>query len=74
VGREDNEYGDEAVDVYGTSYFADPQGNYVGDTASSDQEEILIRDLDLGLVREARDNFQFYRDRRPDSYDAISAP
>jgi N-carbamoylputrescine amidase len=46
----------------------------VGDTASSDQEEILIRDLDLGLVREARDNFQFYRDRRPDSYDAISAP
>ena len=74
VGREDNEYGDEAVQFYGTSYFADPMGNYVGDTASSENEEILIRDLDLSLVRQARDNFQFYRDRRPDTYDSITAP
>lgn len=74
VGREDNEYGDEAVDFYGSSYFADPQGNYVGDIASRTDEEILIRDLDLNLVREARDNFQFYRDRRPDTYGTITAP
>lgn len=74
VGREDNEYGDQAVEFYGSSYFADPKGNYVGDVASSSQEEILIRDLDLSQVRETRDGFQFYRDRRPDTYDAITAP
>lgn len=74
VGREDNEYGELAVDFYGSSYIADPQGNYVGDVASSAQEELVIRDLDLSKVRETRDNFQFYRDRRPDTYGAITAP
>lgn len=74
VGREDNEYGELAVDFYGSSYIADPQGNYVGDVASSAQEELVIRDLDLSRVRETRDNFQFYRDRRPDTYGAITAP
>lgn len=74
VGREDNEYGDQAVGFYGSSYFADPKGNYVGEVASSAQEEVLIRDLDLNLVRATRDDFQFYRDRRPDTYAAIAAP
>ena len=31
------------------------------------------RDLDLGLIREVRDGWQFYRDRRPDAYDEITA-
>ncbi len=74
VGREDNEYGDLAVDFYGSSYIADPKGNYVGEVASSQDEEILIRDLDLSLVRDTRDDFQFYRDRRPDTYGTITAP
>src|SRR5699024_4220513 len=39
-----------------------------------ENEENLIRDLDLSIVRQARDNFQFYRDRRPDTYDSITAP
>ena len=33
-----------------------------------------VRDLDMGLIREVRNNWQFYRDRRPDSYDPIVAP
>ncbi|GAA0310078.1 nitrilase-related carbon-nitrogen hydrolase [Kineococcus aurantiacus] len=74
VGREDNEYGDQAVDFYGTSYVVDPRGNYVGDRASSTDEELLVRDLDLSLVREARDEWQFYRDRRPDAYGPLVAP
>ena len=74
VGREDNEYGDEAVDFYGSSYVADPQGNYVGDIASRTDEEILIRDLDMSLVRGARDDFQFYRDRPPDTSGTSPAP
>lgn len=74
VGREDNEYGADAVDFYGSSYFVDPRGNYVGDVASSSTEELVVRDLDLDLVRTVRDSWQFYRDRRPDSYDAITKP
>lgn len=74
VGLEDNEYGELAVDFYGTSYVADPRGNYVGERGSSEQEELLIRDLDLDLIREVRNEWQFYRDRRPDAYGAIVAP
>lgn len=74
VGREDNEYGELAVDFYGTSYVADPRGNYVGERGSSSTEELLIRDLDLDLVREVRNEWQFYRDRRPDAYGALTAP
>lgn len=74
VGKEDNEYGELAVDFYGTSYVADPRGNFVGDRANSTDEAILIRDLDLGLIREVRDEWQFYRDRRPDAYGPIVAP
>ncbi|WP_353988122.1 nitrilase-related carbon-nitrogen hydrolase [Ruicaihuangia caeni] len=74
VGREDNEYGDDAVDFYGTSYFVDPRGNFVGDKASDSTEELVIRDLDLSLVRSVRNDWQFYRDRRPDAYGPIVAP
>ena len=38
------------------------------------QEELLVRDLDLDMVRQMRDDWQFYRDRRPDSYTAIARP
>ena len=31
-------------------------------------EEVLIRDLDMDMVQQMRDDWQFYRDRRPDSY------
>ena len=68
VGLEDNEYGDEAVNFYGTSQVVDPRGNYVGELGSGTDEEVLIRDLDLDMVRQMRDDWQFYRDRRPETY------
>lgn len=74
VGLEDNEYGDEAVFFYGNSQVVDPRGNYVGALGSSEHEEVLVRDLDLDLVRQMRDDWQFYRDRRPDTYGDITAP
>ncbi len=42
--------------------------------APTTDEELLIRDLDLDLVRQMRDDWQFYRDRRPDSYTPIAKP
>jgi beta-ureidopropionase len=74
VGKEDNEYGDLAVTFYGKSQFADPQGNIIGEYGSGETEEIVIRDLDLDMVKQVRDDWQFYRDRRPDSYTSIPKP
>jgi len=74
VGTESEEFGDLAVTFYGSSYFVDPRGNYVGDIASQDGSEVVTRDLDLGLIREVRNSWQFYRDRRPDSYEATVRP
>ena len=74
MGREDNEYGDEAVTFYGSSQFCDPQGNLVGAMGSDEKEEVVIRDLDLDMIRRVRNDWQFYRDRRPESYTSIPKP
>ena len=74
MGREDNEYGDLAVTFYGSSQFVDPQGNLVGPMGSQESEEVVIRDLDLDMIRQVRNAWQFYRDRRPDSYTEIAKP
>ncbi|WP_216897743.1 nitrilase-related carbon-nitrogen hydrolase [Nocardia alni] len=74
IGTETEEFGDDAVTFYGSSYFVDPRGNYVGEVASTGTEELVIRELDLDVVREVRGDWQFYRDRRPDSYDSIVTP
>ena len=58
---------------YGSSYFVDPRGQFVA-TASEDQDELLIADLDLDLIDEVRSVWQFYRDRRPESYGPLTAP
>ena len=70
VGVED--LGDD--DFYGTSYFVDPEGAFVGEPADDHEEELVVRVLDLDLLRVVRDRWQFYRDRRPDAYDDLTRP
>ncbi|HZD23616.1 MAG TPA: nitrilase-related carbon-nitrogen hydrolase [Acidimicrobiia bacterium] len=70
VGKE--EYGDN--DFYGSSYFVDPRGQLVGDSASDSDDEVIVRDLDLDMIDEVRKVWAFYRDRRPDAYDSLVAP
>ncbi|HEY6563968.1 MAG TPA: nitrilase-related carbon-nitrogen hydrolase [Pirellulaceae bacterium] len=60
-------------EFYGQSYFCDPRGQFLA-TAKRDQDDIVIADLDLDLIREVRNVWQFFRDRRPDSYESIVAP
>ena len=74
VGIESDEFGEEAVRFYGSSYFVGPRGTYVGDIASQGENELIIRDLDLDELTKARNDWQFYRDRRPESYDQITVP
>ncbi len=69
VGIED--LGDN--DFYGTSYFSNPRGQFVDGTASDQHEELLVRDLDLSLIDETRNQWAFYRDRRPDMYGPLTA-
>ena len=60
-------------EFYGMSYFCDPRGKIVAEAARA-VDAIVIADLDLDLIREVRNVWQFFRDRRPDSYDALVAP
>jgi len=46
----------------------------IGGYGSADAEEVVVRDLDLSLVRTVRNEWQFYRDRRPDTYVAVTRP
>jgi N-carbamoylputrescine amidase len=66
------EFGDN--DFYGTSYFVDPEGKFVGDVGHDHDPELIVRDLDLSLLDTVRDRWQFYRDRRPDSYGDLTKP
>ncbi len=54
-------------EFYGKSYFCDPYGKIVAQ-ASRERDELLVADLDLDLILEVRHKWQFFRDRRPESY------
>lgn len=58
---------------YGTSYFVNPRGQFVAE-ASEDKDELVVADLDLNLIDEVRQTWQFFRDRRPDAYDELVRP
>lgn len=59
-------------EFYGQSYFCTPRGQIVAE-GSRNTDDIVIADLDLDLIREVRNTWQFYRDRRPESYQALTA-
>lgn len=54
-------------EFYGQSYFCDPRGKFLA-VGSRDRDELVVADLDLDLIEEVRRTWQFYRDRRPESY------
>ena len=60
-------------EFYGRSYFVDPRGKIVAQAAEG-RDELLVADLNLDLIDEVRSTWQFYRDRRPDSYDNLVTP
>jgi N-carbamoylputrescine amidase len=59
------------IEFWGGSFLADPFGRIIA-KASHDAEEILIGEIDLGLIEETRRNWPFLRDRRIDSYAPIT--
>ncbi len=59
-------------EFYGQSYFCDPRGQFLA-VASRDRDELVVADLDLGMIQQVRNTWQFFRDRRPETYGAITA-
>ncbi|MBI5881915.1 MAG: acyltransferase [Elusimicrobia bacterium] len=55
---------------YGHSYFVNPRGEILAE-ASEDKDELVTADIDLDKIAEVRNTWQFYRDRRPETYEDI---
>jgi len=55
---------------YGTSYFVDPRGQFLAE-ASEDKDELLTAEFDLDMIDEVRSVWQFFRDRRPETYQKL---
>ena len=77
IGREDvepceaNAGQKSSLIFYGSSFIADETGELV-QSASRDQEEILVQTFDLDQVRDNRLSWGIFRDRRPEMYDDIT--
>ena len=59
-------------EFYGQSYFCDPRGQIIAQ-APRDEDALVVADLNLDMIREVRNTWQFFRDRRPESYTSLVA-
>jgi N-carbamoylputrescine amidase len=60
-------------EFYGQSYFCDPRGKILAE-AKRDTDELVVADLDLDVIRQVRNTWQFFRDRRPETYTGLVRP
>ena len=58
---------------YGSSYVVDPRGELLCE-ASEDETQLVTADMDMNKVREVRNLWQFFRDRRPETYGDLTRP
>lgn len=61
----------DGLEFWGSSFIAGPQGEIIAQ-ASTDQEEILLAEIDRALMEDVRQNWPFLRDRRIDAYGEIT--
>jgi N-carbamoylputrescine amidase len=58
-------------EFYGQSYFCDPRGQIIAQ-APRDEDALVVADLNLDMIREVRNTWQFFRDRRPETYESLA--
>jgi beta-ureidopropionase len=58
-------------EFYGTSYFCNPRGQIITE-GPRDKDAVVVADLDLDMIQEVRNVWQFFRDRRPETYEKIA--
>ena len=60
----------EIGEFYGNSYICDPKGEFIA-KAGQTEDELVYADCNFDEIEETRRIWQFYRDRRPETYDVI---
>ena len=73
VNRVGVDVGGGPTDFYGRAFFTDPSGEIVGQLGS-EHDAILHCEVDTEISATMRDEWGFFRDRRPDTYSALVAP
>jgi len=58
-------------EFYGQSYFVNPRGQ-IEAIASRDKDELIVHDMNFDMIREVRNTWQFFRDRRPETYGPLT--
>jgi len=59
------------MEFFGRSFVVDPLGEVIS-RAEEEREELLVAELDLGAIEQARQLLPFLRDRRPEVYGILS--
>ncbi len=57
---------------YGASFFTDPKGKILSQ-ASEDKDEIVYAEIDTSVIEDLRNEWGFFRDRRPEMYAQIAS-
>lgn len=56
---------------YGSSYICSPRGKFLAEAAAN-KDELIYTEIDLDEIKEVRNTWQFYRDRRPETYSRLT--
>jgi N-carbamoylputrescine amidase len=73
VNRVGVDQGGGPTDFYGRSFFSGPTGDVVT-RLGGEHDSILHCEIDTEVSAQLRDEWGFFRDRRPDAYGALVAP
>jgi beta-ureidopropionase len=63
---------DDTLSFFGSSFAVDPYGRVLARAPEGDVALLLV-DLEMGLIEEARRDMPFLRDRRPETYQGLVA-
>ena len=69
VGKDDG--GSPDQHYYGSSFFTDPKGQILAQ-AGDQEDAIVYAEIDTGVIEGLRNEWGFFRDRRPDLYAEIA--
>jgi N-carbamoylputrescine amidase len=69
VGFDDG--GSTEQSYYGSSFFSDPKGQILSQ-AGDDNDEVVYAEIDTSIIGELRNEWGFFRDRRPEVYAELS--
>jgi len=73
VNRVGEDVGGGPAKFYGRSFFTNPRGEIVAQVG--DEKDVIIHcTIDTSINTEMREEWGFFRDRRPDAYGALVAP